>query len=329
MSAEAVSARRALRILVPLAVIALIAFTLRDVRWPALREAVAAAHPGWIALAAAVNLLVLGAQALRWLALVRPLSRAATPALAFKALVIGFAASLVVPARAGDLARAHFMAEPGGLSRAAALGTIVLDYVVNAAGLVAGLALLPVVVSVPSWLRPGSWVALALFVAGVVVVFLLRPPAEAPPSARPARNGWRGLVDRARVGLTGLRDPRALALSFAASLVAWLLEVVVVALALWALDLHPSGGVVFLVLMAVNVALVFPFAPPGNAGTLELGAMLPLLAVGVAKERALAFALCYHLLQVVPIAVLGLLFAGSLARVRALAQAPVSVGVES
>ena len=33
-----------------------------------------------------------------------------------------------------------------------------------------------------------------------------------------------------------------------------------------------------------------------------------LVGFGVAKERALAFALCYHLLQAVPIAVLGLFF---------------------
>jgi uncharacterized membrane protein YbhN (UPF0104 family) len=61
-----------------------------------------------------------------------------------------------------------------------------------------------------------------------------------------------------------------------------------------------------LVLMAVNLALVVPFAPPANLGSLEVGATLALMESGVPKERALAFALVYHLLQVIPIGFAGL-----------------------
>jgi len=59
------------------------------------------------------------------------------------------------------------------------------------------------------------------------------------------------------------------------------------------------------VLVAVNLALAVPFAPPGNLGTLELGATLALVEFGVPKERALAFALCYHFLQVIPVGIIG------------------------
>ena len=69
-------------------------------------------------------------------------------------------------------------------------------------------------------------------------------------------------------------------------------------------------GASLLVLMAVNLALVVPFAPPANLGTLELGATLALMEYGVPKEHALAFALVYHLLQVIPIGVGGLTLAG-------------------
>jgi uncharacterized membrane protein YbhN (UPF0104 family) len=58
--------------------------------------------------------------------------------------------------------------------------------------------------------------------------------------------------------------------------------------------------------MAVNLALVVPFAPPANLGSLEVGATLALMESGVPKERALAFALVYHLLQVIPIGFAGL-----------------------
>ena len=94
------------------------------------------------------------------------------------------------------------------------------------------------------------------------------------------------------------------------TLAAWLVEVNVVLITLHAFGLHPSAGVSLLVLVAVTLALVVPFAPPGNLGTLEVGAMLALMEFGVSKEPALAFALIYHLLQVVPICLLGLVFGG-------------------
>jgi hypothetical protein len=59
----------------------------------------------------------------------------------------------------------------------------------------------------------------------------------------------------------------------------------------------------------VNVALALPLTPPGNFGTLELGAVLALMGLGVAKEQALVFAICYHVLQVGPVGLAGLLLA--------------------
>ena len=100
---------------------------------------------------------------------------------------------------------------------------------------------------------------------------------------------YRAWSARGRDGLTGARQPRALALSFGASLVAWALEVGVVMLTLHAIGLDLPVPAAFLVLAAVNLAIAFPVAPPANLGTLELGATLALLQFGVAKPQALAY----------------------------------------
>ena len=305
--------------------LALLAWTFHDISWGELGQAMASAHLGWIGLAAAVNLGVLLFQAVRWLAVVRPVSRAATLGHSFKAMIVGFTASMVVPARAGELARAHYFALKTGLSRTSIIGSIVLDHLVNAAGLLAGLALLPLFIGVPGWIQSGGWIALAVFVTAALAVVALRPMENTPsegPRDLPARR-IAGLLAKVRHGLSGVRSPRALGTSFGASLVAWTLEVGVVGLSMRAVGLHLPLAAVFLVLLAVNLALVFPLAPPGNIGTLELGATLPLLGFGVAKEEALAFALCYHLLQVVPIAILGVAFAGRLGFGRLLDLRPV------
>ncbi len=80
------------------------------------------------------------------------------------------------------------------------------------------------------------------------------------------------------------------------------------ALAMRAVGLHLPLSAAFLVLLAVNLALAVPFAPPGNLGTLEVGATLALVGFGVAKEQALAFGIVYHLLQVVPVGLCGIAF---------------------
>jgi uncharacterized protein (TIRG00374 family) len=290
-----------------------VAWTFHDVKWSTLGATLVAAGPMWIALAAIVNFGALLFQAMRWLAVVRPLSRIATLAQSFRAIIVGYTVSMVIPARAGELARAHYLGLRTGLSRATLLGSIVLDHLVDAAGLLTGLALLPFFMGVPDWVRAGSWIIFGLFVVVSMLVAALRPRADGsttPPGGLLRLRRFSNLLLKVQHGLTGARQPRALVKAYGASLVGWTLEVNVVALALKAVGVELPMAAAFLVLAAVNLALVFPVAPPGNLGTVELGATLALVEVGVPKEKALAFAICYHMLQLIPIAVMGVFFAG-------------------
>ena len=302
----------ALRLGAVAALLAAAAWTFHDVVWGELWTAVKSARLGLIVLAAAINLTAVAFQAARWLAVVRPLSRAATLGQAFKAMLVGFAASTVVPARAGELARMHWFARRTGLPRPTILASIVLDHLVNAAGLLLGLAVLPFFVAVPLWIRPGAAFVLALFTVVAMLVFGLRPISEppAPDGERLPAKGIAAFLASARQGLAATTRPRALGLSLGASLFSWALEVNVVAVAMRAVGLNLPFTAAFLTLLAVNLALAFPFAPPGNIGTLEVGATLALVGFGVPKEQALAFGLIYHFLQVLPIGILGMIFAG-------------------
>jgi uncharacterized membrane protein YbhN (UPF0104 family) len=67
------------------------------------------------------------------------------------------------------------------------------------------------------------------------------------------------------------------------------------------------------VLLAINVAILVP-STPGHVGVMEAAALAALLALGVSPERALAGAVLYHAVQLVPGTALGLL---SLRAVRA------------
>lgn len=278
-------------------------------------SALVVARAGWIILASVINLAAVLLQAVRWLALIRPMSSMVTLGSAFKSAIVGMAVSMVVPARAGELARVHWLARRTGLPRASILGSIVLDYLMNAAGMMLGLGLLSLFLPIPVWIRRGASFVLLVFVIGALLVFVARPDASQPSRLSrwiPARLA--GILARARHGLTATGHPRALSKSLAASLAAWALEIVVMVVTLRAVGLRLPVSAAFVVLLAVNLALALPFAPPGNVGTLEVGAALALVGFGVPKEQALAFGIVYHVLQVIPVGVLGLIFSSRAVR---------------
>jgi uncharacterized membrane protein YbhN (UPF0104 family) len=81
-------------------------------------------------------------------------------------------------------------------------------------------------------------------------------------------------------------------------------EVVVVALTARSVGLPLGIGGSIAVLGSVNLAILLP-STPANLGTLECGAVVALLGLGVPQEGALAFAVVYRLVQFLPITLAG------------------------
>ena len=114
-----------------------------------------------------------------------------------------------------------------------------------------------------------------------------------------------GLWRRGPAWLTNLRDgfaanhwKRLLVVETLIAPLPWLWETLVIVVAGHALGLALTPMQAFAVLTAFNVATAVP--SPGNAGSFEAGGTLALIAFGVPKETALAFIFLYHLTQVVP-----------------------------
>jgi hypothetical protein len=291
------------------AVLGMALWVLRDMQWGDFWRAIGTADPRWLTLAAAVNLVVIGLAAVRWFALLRPLSPLSRLRDAFNAMAVGFAVSSVVPLRAGELARMAWLRRRTGLPKVAILGSMTLDQLINVAGLMAGLLLLPWIGGVPPWLSPVAKLAILLFAIGMLVVLALRP-IDQDASQRSDDSLQPGLLARIRQGLVATRRPWAIAGSLAVSLTAWALELIVTKIAMHAVGITLPLSACLVVLAAVNLMIAVPIAP-GNLGTLEIGATLGLRGYGVANEKALAFAICYHALQIVPIATFGFFIAAT------------------
>ena len=114
----------------------------------------------------------------------------------------------------------------------------------------------------------------------------------------------RGLVARLRSGLVAVGRPRALLLSWTFAFGGWAAEVLIAWLSLRAFGLPATVSASLLVVLATTLSAAASIFP-GNAGTFELACVLALSGLDVAREPALAFAIGYHAVHLVPVGVLG------------------------
>lgn len=266
-----------------------------------LRAALLSADPAWLLAACAANLLSQWTHAARWAALVRPPGVVLRARHAFAPIAAGYAVAIVVPARAGDLVRSHLLARRARLPTASVLAAALLDYVVGTVTLVPLLAALALATPLPGWARQALLAFAAIGAAGFVATWLLRLPAGRDPSEH---RGLRGLVARLRAGLGAAREPRAVAASLAWGVVGWGFELLIALFAVAAMGLPATLAVGGLLVAATTAANVVSLSP-GNAGPFEVAALLVLAGQGVGTERALAFALLYHLCQLAPTGLVG------------------------
>jgi glycosyltransferase 2 family protein len=125
--------RSHVRTIIVLAVaVALIALFLNNVDLWRVLASIMHAQPEWLALSVATMLVNLAIRALRWQYLLEPLGHTSFMS-SFRATAVGFAASSVLPARAGEVIRPYFLArqappdQKGRMTATGAFATIILE----------------------------------------------------------------------------------------------------------------------------------------------------------------------------------------------------------
>lgn len=193
-------------------------------------------------------------------------------------------------------------------------------------------------ISMLGWLallgRPPRAVAITLWLvvlgapAGALVLLwasrLVRAREGAPVEGQKPTLGARVRAALVRVGdsVGRLQQPGLLLRSLAWSVVSHLCGVLAVGLCLLGMGLSYSVPTWALLYMVVNLALVMPLTP-GQVGIVEAGVVGALELLGAQREPALAFALVYHVAQVLPTTLLGIAVLPSLwPRVRTGGDAP-------
>lgn len=316
----------------------LLVWFLRDAEFARVWAEIRVARRDLLAVGVALVVLSYAMRAHRWVFLLAPLGEVRLR-VAFRATVIGLAASVVLPARAGEVLRPYLLARQERLSATAAFATVVLERVLD---LVAVLILLAIYLAAfdpglaavnPAVFRlvqAGGMAAGGLAVGGLVLLVLLAGHPErvhgivlrAERVPRRVAHAGARLVRAFAEGLAIVRQPSRVLVAVGQSLLMWL----VIAAQTWVLvaafgiALPPAGALLVTAFLVVGVSVP---TPGGVGGYHEAFRLAVTTFFAADNDAAVGAAIVAHVVSVVPGLALGLWFAAqeglSLARLGSLA----------
>lgn len=258
----------------------------------------------------------------RWRYLLR-LKGASLPfAPLWHATAIGFMANNLLPARAGEFARAFAASRLTGVGFAAALASLAVERIMDGIAIV---ALMFIAIAAGHFSRTAtiggvsivgmaSGAAVFFGLALVTAVVVVQRPETARRLARglfrrvlPARLGERavGVVEGLLAGLDALRSPGRFAAVALWSMAVWLTYAASFTLcfAAFGIDVHWTATFMLQGLIGFGVAIP---SSPGFFGPFEAATRAALALYGVEPGHAISYAVAYHIGTFIPISVLGL-----------------------
>ena len=307
------------------------------------------ARPDLLAIALILTVAMYVVRAERWQYLLAPLGPTRFR-VAFRTTVIGFAASFVLPARAGEVLRPYLLARQENLPVTAAFATVIVERMLD---LVAVLLLLGVFLfalesgeaaAAPRLYQAvwyGGAIATPVGVGILLAMFVMAGhperlhalvlQAERILPARLART-VASMAKALAEGFAVVRHPSRLVWAMLWSLVLWLSIAAQVWVVVRAFDiaLPFAGSFLLTAMLVVGVALP---TPGGVGGTHEVLRLALTSFYGADNNAAVGAAILQHAVNFVPILLLGLVFLAqdglNLSRLRAMSTEAKPQGVTS
>jgi len=320
--------------------IALLAWFLRHADLAGVGREIARGRVELLALALVATFTTYVLRSLRWQYLLQGLGPTRFVS-AFRATVIGFAASFLLPARAGEFLRPYVLARRENLSATSAFATVILERVFDAVTVLMFFAvfLLTRGPSVGS-ADPRVWRAVqagglgvALATAGILVVFFFlagHPEKLGRASLRIERvlpgalaHTVAGLVQTFAEGLSVIRRPQQLLMVAVWSVPLW----ASIGAGIWLvtqafhIDCDYVGSFLTMTILVVGVAV----PTPGSVGGFHEAYRIAVTSFFHApNDAAVGAAIVLHAISFVPVTILGIVFMAreglTLGRMRRLAE---------
>ena len=291
-------------------------YVTRDAGVSEIRTALAEANPLYILLGLLVIVVTMLAKAWRWQHLYHPRAEAPPFPELFWALSLGQLVNAAVPfVRLGELARVYDLGQHTNSSKARALGTLVVEKVLDMLLLALTLFLLLPLLVIPTFVTDSGLVlalmaALAFFLLFLVayqtdlVLRLARSVLRYFPG--PLRRRLSPVMVSGLEGLSALRNPLATLRLLADSGLIVLLSILTPLVLFPALNLPLNAAAAATIHVGLTVGTLPP-STPAKVGIFEFLVVFLLTRFFAVEEDAiaLAYALVFHLVVVLPQLLLG------------------------
>jgi uncharacterized protein (TIRG00374 family) len=224
--------------------------------------------------------------------------------------------NIVMPALTGQVGRLLLFARKVGLSKTYVFSTLVLEVLFDAISLLVLILLLSTGFVFPAEYRSVSYIIAIATISLFVILYLSLTFKDQIGSVgrKALRSRWPGVYITLKKfsksftkGIALLRSTHYFTRTLILSLLTWGAHVLVAHFLFKSFG-FPLPFMAAAVIMVVNtLALMVPITP-GNAGTFELAIMAPLLAFKIAKSDAVLYAMALHVLDLIPVFIMGLMF---------------------
>lgn len=224
--------------------------------------------------------------------------------------------NIVMPALTGQVGRLLLFSKKAGLTKSYVFSTILLEVLFDAISLLVLIFLLSLAFVFPEEYRSLSYIIAVVTVAVFLILYgILQFKDQLGDLARKGlRSRWPGFYITLRKfarsfyrGIDLLRSTQYFFRTLMYSFASWFAHILVIFFLIksFGFELH---FVTAIVVMVINtIALMIPITP-GNAGTFEWAVAVPLMAFKIPKSDAVLYALALHILDLIPIFVMGLFF---------------------
>jgi len=304
--------------------VALLVYALHDVNFRVVGATLQQSNIVLFALATIAATAIFPLRARRWRVILDPVA----PNLPFRSLwratAVGMMIGNIVPARAGELARAYALStEEPKVGFAAAFASIAVDRVFDAVVILFMLFVAMLDPAFPTGTRianqpVANWAgggiiavvallavlyALVLFPARVLTVYELVVRRLAPKLEERGRDALLAFAS----GLSVLRAPRRFASVLGWTILHWLCNALAFWLGFRAVGIATPFSSALFVQGIIAIGVAIPSAP-GFFGVFEAIAKESLAVYGVGPDLAVAWAIGFHILSFIPITVIGAVY---------------------
>jgi uncharacterized protein (TIRG00374 family) len=281
------------QLLVPLVLLAVAIGLIwwRGPEWGVVRDAFAQVSWRWVAAAVALNLLSVVARSVAWYTAITQAMPPPHPRfrLVFSAFCVGLFGNVVLPARAGELARVAVLSrrmDQRNAAFATLLGSVFAHRVFDlfpAFGLVVWVL---ATAKIPHWAITSMLIALGIGM--LLFAFAMLSARRHHRTTMDELGTLRTLLTQARFGLGVMRAPLPASVALLFQCIGWGCQLLAVWATMKAFEISAPIEAAGLVLVLMNVATIFPLWP-GNVGLVQAAVALPLVRYGVPYGRGFAF----------------------------------------